>query len=207
VVSDSVNGALWCVESDGSVQPGVGPEGGVAVPLLAGGVWVEVVVDGIPYALPEGFAPGVGSLARRAGHLYFGNNALGGLYRVPFAVFHDARTPRARGTSIEIVSPRPAGVTNEILKGIAFDPARPDSPYVWAGDPLRLRILRIHVATGAREVVATSPDLLNFPAAAQFLPGGGYFVTCDQEHRLAGLNTNLTTSVFELPFTVTEIGG
>jgi hypothetical protein len=215
IVSDSGFGALWVIERDGSITPGIvprtlAPEDGI--PGLAPCLFDPVVttVGGVPFELPGGFAPGVGSLASRNGFLYFGGTCSGGIARVPVRVFADARLPHERASDIAVVSPRPDAGDFDTLKGLTFNPGDPHDEALYAADPFHLRIVRIDVTTGERTVIADDPALFNFPVSLKFLPPAGrqqsLVVSSDQEHRFAPLNAALGgVSIFQLPFLVTEL--
>jgi hypothetical protein len=216
VVSDSVFGALWVISRDGSsITPGIvpatfNPEDGI--PGLAPCIFAPEVdtVGGVPFILPGGFAPGVGSLTSRDGFLYFGGTCAGGVARVPIAVFDDARPPHERGSDIEIVAPRPDPGDFDTLKGLTFNPFDPQDDALYAADAFHLRIIKIDVATGVRTVIADDPVLFNFPISLKFLPPirgeRAFIVSSDQEHRFAALNAALDdVSIFQLPFLITEV--
>jgi len=215
VVSDSIAGALWLVRPDGTVVPGLAPSGPSApLPGLSGGAFPEdeqLTVGGLPFGSIGGFAPGVGSLTARGEHLYFSSTALGGLHRIALATLLDVRRPaEERAREIEVVSPRPDDVVLESLKGGVFDPADPEDPWLYVGDPFRLRVLRVHAQTGRRELVADDPRLFDFPIAAAFLPPGAreeraLLVVSDQEYRWAGLNSAIEDTAFAPPFAIAQI--
>jgi hypothetical protein len=208
VMSESVIGALWLIRPDGAVAPAIFPSNPFAPLEALGGCPVAPFeIGGVPFA--PGFAPGVGSLAVRQGQLYFGSSCKGGIYRVPIAALTDpARSPQERAESIVTVSARPEG-TVEALKGLSFDPQAPGSPWLYATDPFRLRLLRIHVVTGRREVVSDDARLFNFSVATAFLPPldgqPRLFVASDQEYRLAALNPALSSDQLQPPFLVTQV--
>ena len=73
-------------------------------------------------------------------------------------------------------------------------------------------MLRVDLATGAREVVADDPTLFDFPVSAQFLPpvsgGNGLsmlVVASDQEYRLTALNALISQDILHPPFIVAKI--
>lgn len=208
VMSESVIGALWLIRPDGTVAPAIFPSNPFAPLEALGGCPVAPFeIGGVPFA--PGFAPGVGSLAVRQGQLYFGSSCKGGIYRVPVAALTDpARSPEERAGSIVTVSPRPEG-TVEALKGLSFDPEAPGSPWLYVTDPFHLRLLRIHVVTGRRELVNDDAQLFNFPVATAFLPPlrgqPRLFVASDQEYRLAALNPALSSDQLQPPFLVTQV--
>lgn len=215
VVSDSLFGALWVIEPDGSIVPGIVPASPApadAIPHLAPGFFFPTVaeVGGVPFALPGNFAPGVGSLASDGEYLYFGNTFAGGLRRVPIAVLDDDREPFERADDIEVVSPRPDAGDFDTLKGLTFNPHDHHDTGLYAADPFHLRLVRIDVDTGRRTVIADDPELFNFPVSMKFLPPvqgvPSLVVSSDQEHRFAALNAALGgVSRFQFPFLITEV--
>jgi hypothetical protein len=210
-VSDVVLGALWLILSNGSVVPGIVPESfDRPIPELTSCVYTgpALTVDGIPFNA-GGFAPGVGSLATADGYLYYGNGCRGGIHRLPVAsLFDTTRSAYERAADSEIVS---AGVPDkfEVLKGLAFNRWDPRDRRLYVLDTLGLRLLRVDVASGRREVLGDDPLLFNFPVTGAFLPSPRGFATLvvasDQEHRFAGINQAITTDIFQLPFLVTKV--
>jgi hypothetical protein len=209
VVAESVIGALWVIQPDGSIVKGIFPDDGVPIAALGPGTLPSVTVGGIPYVIAGNFAPGVVSLASRNGQLYFSSTANGGLWRVPIASLTDPlRTPEQRAQDIVTVSPRPAGAV-ETFEGITADPFDANDPWIYACDSFHLRLIRIHSQTGIREVVASDPVLFNFPVKVQFLPPvfglTPLVVASDQEHRFAAINAALTTDITQPPWIVTKV--
>ncbi|MGV3622483.1 MAG: hypothetical protein ACO1OB_16815 [Archangium sp.] len=212
VLSESVIGALWVVNADGSIVPGIMPDSlapGAAVPRLAGCAFTPVVIGGIPFSTAGNFAPGVGSVAARNGQLYLGSSCRGGVARVPIASLTDpSRSPEQRGNDIVDVSPRPIGTTSEALKGFSFNKWSTDNR-LYVTDTIGRRVLRINVTTGAREVLADDAQLFDFPVAAAFLPPVAgitpLVVASDQEYRLAALNPLITEDLLHPPFVVAKI--
>jgi hypothetical protein len=209
VVAESVIGALWVIQPNGSIAPGLFPSSGTPIPALSPCGLPPVVIGGIPYVIAGNFAPGVVSLASRNGQLYFGTTCNGSLYRVPVASLVDPlRTPAQRAQDIVTVSPLPAGVV-EAFEGITLNPFDPDDEWVYVCDSFHLRIIRIHSRTGAREVVASDPILFNFPSKVQFLPPvfglSPMVVASDQEYRLAAINSALSADVLQPPWIITKV--
>ena len=214
VLTDSVLGAIWVVGDDGVIRPGIVPASFAptdAIPELAPcGLPAGIVVGGVPFATLGNFAPGVGSVAERDGYLYFSGTCSGGIWRVPTSVFDDARPPHERADDIVPISPRPAGVLAEALKGLAFDDSQPDDPRIYFLDGFSLRLLRADVETGEREVVADDPRLFQFGVAADFLPPiagslSPLVVSSDQEHLFSAINAAIPADAFELPFLITKV--
>lgn len=212
VVSDSILGALWLVLPDGTISPGIVPETfDRFLPELALCTFegTTPIVDGIPFAIAGNFAPGVGSMATDGAHLYYGNSCLGGIHRVPLASLSDAtRLPHERADDAEVVSPGVPG-TFEVMKGLTFNRWHSQDRRLYVLEALRLRLLRVDVTTGAREVLAEDPMLFNLPVASAFLPSSPglqtLVVASDQEHRFAGINQAISTDLFQPPFLVTKV--
>lgn len=212
VVSDSGFGQLFLVEPSGAIVPAVTPASyspADTIPALGPCLFPSgVTVGSVPFALAGDFAPGVGSLTAKGGQLYFGSTCQGGIARIPVASLRDARAPWQRAADIAPVSPKPADVLAETLKGLAFNNWTGD-PDLYVTDPIHQRLLRIDVSTGERDVVADEPSLFNFGVAAQFLPPvlgvTPLVVSSDQEHLLASLNVAIPADQFELPFVLTKV--
>ena len=210
VISASGFGALWVVEADGSVTPGITPQTLnpedlipqlTACPFPPGGN-----VGGIPFAAPGDFAPGVGALGTDGQWLYMSGTCQGGVRRVPLAVFSDARPPWERAADIEEVFARPDGEIGT-LKGLVFNRGNPRDHALYALEPFNLRVVRIDVDTGTRTVLLDNPELFNFPVSAAILPGHGpavMVVASDQEHRWTALNAAIPEDVFTPPFLLSK---
>lgn len=211
VVSESIVGGLWLIGRDGKIRRGLVPDDGAPplpklgpCPLLG-----STTVGDLPFAAPGGFAPGAGSLAVRGGDLYFSSSCEGGIYRVALRVLLDGRTPAARRAK-RIVTVTPRRYPFESLKGIAFNRWSPKDPWIYAGDPFRLALIRVHARTGRREVLSADARLFDFTVAAAFLPpqrrgGPNPLVTAsDQEHRWTLTNAAITTDQFQPPFVLTQ---
>lgn len=215
VVSDSGFGALWVIERDGRIVPGITPASlapADAIPQLGACPFAPgpLTIDGVPFELPGSFAPGVGSMASLDGYLYFSGTCSGGLWRVPLAVLDDGRAPHERAADIQIVSPRPSAADFDTLKGLTVNRWDARDTAVYATDPFHLQVVRIDTATGERTVIGAGPALFNFPVSMKWLPPGrgrqSLVVSSDQEHRFAALNAALGgVSVFQLPFLITEL--
>ncbi|HWK29154.1 MAG TPA: hypothetical protein VNS09_21510 [Solirubrobacter sp.] len=211
VVSESIAGGLWLIGRDGRIRRGLVPDAGAPplprlgpCPLLG-----STTVGGLPFSAPGGFAPGAGSLAVRGGELYFSSSCEGGIYRVPLKVLLDARRPAAaRAAQIATVSPRQFPF--ESLKGITFNRWDPRDPWLYAGDPFRLSLVRVHSVTGRREVLSTDARLYDFTVSTAFLPpqrrgGPNPLVTAsDQEYRWTATNAAITTDQLRPPFVLAQ---
>jgi hypothetical protein len=213
VVSDAIYGALWIVEKDGQIEPGIVPqtfEPGTGVTALRMCPTMPLIqVGGLPFLFSGATNPGVEALAVRDGRLFFYSPCAEGLYSVPISSLADAREPWDRAADITLVSPKPHDVAVEQLLGLAFDPYDRDDPWLYAADSLQLRLIRIHARTGRREVVADNPRLFNFPSSTGFAgPLFGHaqlLVVSNQQHRTALTNGAITEDVFEPPFIVTRV--
>lgn len=213
VVSDAIYGALWVVETDGSIVPGVVPESfepGTGIPALRMCPTVPLTeVGGIPFLFSGATNPGVESLAARRGMLYFYSPCAEGLFSLPIASLTDGREPWERAADVRLVSGKPAGVAVEQLLGLAFDPYDRDDRWLYAADSLQLRLVRIDTRSGRREVVADDPRLFNFPSSTAFArPRHGrttLLVASNQQHRTVLTNAAISADVFEPPFLVTEV--
>lgn len=212
VVSESVIGALWLIGRDGKIRPGLVPDDPAApLPGLGGCPFLGSghTVGGLPFAAPGSFAPGAGSLAVRGDELYLSSTCAGGVQKLKLSTLRDSSRPAAeRAAQIVTVAKRQNDL--ESLKGITFDPYDAKDPWIYAGDPFRLQLIRIHSRTGKREVLSRDAKRFNFTVAAAFLPpakrkGQAPLVTAsDQEYRFSVLNTALTTDQFQPPFIVAE---
>ena len=210
VVSDVVLGALWLILPDGNIFPGLVPESfDRPIPELVSCVYsAPLTVDGIPFSV-GGFAPGIGSLANDGTFLYYGNGCVGGVHRLPLAsLFDTSRSAYDRAADEELVSP-PVPGDLDVVKGLAFNRSNPRDKRLYAVEPFKLRVLRIALTTGEREVLAQDPLLFNFPVTSAFLPSPPgaqtLVVASDQEHRFTGINQAITTDMFQLPFLVTRV--
>ncbi|MCM3871312.1 MAG: hypothetical protein ND895_11560 [Pyrinomonadaceae bacterium] len=211
VISDSGFGAIWIIEPDGTVAPGITPQTlnpADAIPILAPCFFPPgATVGGIPFRPPGDFAPGVGALGTDGTHLYMSGTCRGGVSRVPLAVFSDGRAPWERAADIEDVFVRPGGEVGT-MKGLVFNRYNRNDDSLYALEPFNLRLVRINVETGERTVLLDDPVLFNFPVGATFLPFPGLgemVITSDQEHRLAVLNAALTGDITTPPFLLTKV--
>ncbi|HEY3495397.1 MAG TPA: hypothetical protein VGK73_11950, partial [Polyangiaceae bacterium] len=210
VMAESVLGALWVVAPDGTISPGLFPGAAAPIAPLAPCTWPTTpTVGGIPFGTAGNFAPGVVAVAERQGQLYFSATCSGGLYRIPMSSLTDPeRTPDERANDIVAVSPRPPGEV-ETLHGLAFKRWDPGHRFIYATDSLKLRVIRIDVETGKREVLIGDPVLFNFPVKPQFLPPvagiAPLLVPSDQEHRFSLINSHISEDIFQPPWLVTKV--
>ncbi|MBE2319858.1 hypothetical protein DVA67_028090 [Solirubrobacter sp. CPCC 204708] len=212
VVSESVLGGLWLIGRDGQIRPGlVPPDQGTPLPGLAGCPFLGSgqTVGGLPFAAPGSFAPGAGSLAVRGDELYLSSTCAGGVQKLKLSTLRDSSRPAIERVA-EIVTVAKRQYELESLKGITFDPYDARDPWIYAGDPFRLQLIRIHSRTGKREVLSKDAKRLHFTVATAFLPPAkrkrqAPLVTAsDQEYRFSVLNTGITSDQFQPPFIVAE---
>jgi hypothetical protein len=213
VVSESVFGGLWLIGRDGAIRPGMVPDPG-APPLAKLGPCqfqaASTTVGGLPFSAPGGFAPGAGSLAVRGKDLYVSSTCEGGVARVPLRVLLDASRPAAERAQ-RIVTVAPRKYPFESLKGITFNRWDAGDPWIYAGDPFRLRLIRIHSRTGKRQVLSRDAKLFNFTTSTAFLPparrgkANPLVTASDQEYRWSALNGALNgVDAFTPPFIVAQ---
>lgn len=215
LINDAVLGSIWIANPDGSVQPGLVPrtfEPADAIPQTYFCDTMPIVqVGGLPFLFTGSTIPGITAMAERDGIVYFSASCAGAVYSIPLASLSDAREPWQRAADIRLVSAKPAAVLVEELLGITFDPNAPHDPYLYAADALQLRVIRIDVRSGARQVVADDPALLNFPSSLAFVPSHGHGVPplllaiSNQQHRTVILNDAITADVLQPPFLLTQM--
>jgi hypothetical protein len=88
----------------------------------------------------------------------------------PVAIVSDNRLPYQRAANISLAAPTPADVEVEELLDFSFNPFNPLDRYLYATDPLKLRVIRVDLRNGSRQVVAAAPKLYDFPSSLGFLP-------------------------------------
>lgn len=212
VVSESVLGALWLIGRDGKIRPGLVPDDPAApLPGLGGCQFLgsDHTVGDLPFAAPGNFAPGAGSLAVRGDELYLSSTCAGGVQKIKLSTLRDSSRPAAE-RALEIVTVAKRQNDLESLKGITFDPYDAKDPWIYAGDPFRLQLIRVHSRTGKREVLSKDAKRFNFTVAAAFLPPkkkkdqAPLVTASDQEYRYSVLNAALTEDQFQPPFIVAE---
>jgi hypothetical protein len=218
VVSESVFGGLWLIGRDGAVRPGIAnvdPMSAPPLPNLSGCPFPpqrpDFRIGGLEFEALGGFAPGAGSLAVRGGDLYLSSTCAGGVQKVKIKTLLDGSRPAAeRAAEIETVAPRKYADEPESLKGIAFNRWDPRDPWIYAGDPFRLELIRIHSRTGERQVLSRNERLFDFTVSTAFLPPvfrgfpNPLVTASDQEYRWAVLNAALESDQFRPPFIVGE---
>jgi hypothetical protein len=214
LLSDAALGALWVVDSDGSIRPGIEPRSidpADAIPELSFCSSMPLVrVGGIPFLFNESTLPGVESLAVKRDVLYFSSPCARGVFSVPVATFFDRRQPYERASDIRRIASTPSDVPVEQLLALTFNPYSEDEDsYLYAADSLQLRIIRIDVRTGRRQIVADNPTLFDWPSSMAFLPPKNgilpLMVVSNQQHRTHLTNDAITEDVFNCPFIVTKV--
>ncbi len=174
VVSESVFGGLWLIGRDGTIRPGLVPDG-------SGGAAAEARPAArssgpiTPSAAcrsrrPANFAPGAGSLAVRGDELYLSSTCAGGVQKLKITTLRDSVAPGRRARRGDR-DRRQAPVRPREPEGHHVQRVRPRSdPWIYAGDPFRLQLIRIHSRTGKREVLSTNAKRFNFTVSTTFLP-------------------------------------
>jgi hypothetical protein len=217
LVSDAILGSIWVALPDGSIAPGIVPETlvpGVGIPQLRLCPTMDLTsVNGIPFLFSGSTLPGVSPLAVRNGTVYFFSPCARGTFSVPLASLFDARPPSERAADIQLVGSTPAAYMAEELLDFSFNPFDPSDPYLYADDPMQLQIIRQDVHTGARQIIANDPRLLDFPSSLAFVPPDQgdqgqpptLLVVSNQQERTTLTNDAISQDAFNLPFLVTQV--
>ncbi len=213
LLSDAILGSIWIVEPNGQIRPGIVPqsfEPEDALPQLAFCQSMPLIeVGGLPFLFSGSTLPGVSPLAVRNGTLYFYSPCAEGLFALPVASLFDQRAPQERVADIRLVSPKPANVAVEQLLALTFNPYDTRDSYLYAADSLQLRLIRIDVRNGRRQVVANDPSLFNFPSSMSFLPPvlgvSPLVVVSNQQHRTPLTNDAISEDVTAPPFIATKV--
>jgi hypothetical protein len=215
LVNDAVLGSIWVAETDGTISPGIVPETFDPADAIPEMVFCDTMplieVGDVPFLFTGATIPGIGGMAVRNDTLYFTSACAGAVYSVPVAVLNDERAPHERADDITLVSGKPAGVMVEQLLGATFDPNRPHDPFLYAADSLQLRLIRINVESGQRQVVGDDPTLFNFPSSIGFLPSvtngvlSSMVVVSNQQHLTPITNVAITEDMLEPPFLATKV--
>jgi hypothetical protein len=213
LLSDARLGSIWVADGDNTIRPGIVPKTfnpQDALPLLNFcSTMPEVQVGGIPFLFSGSTLPGVSPLAVRDGTVYYYSPCAQGLYAFPLASLFDHRAPYQRAADIRLVAPRPPNVAVEELLELTFNPFNPRDRFLYAADALQLRVIRLDVATGARQVVADDPKLFDFPASLGFLPPvlgvAPLVVVSNQQERTTLTNDAITRDILNPPFIVAKV--
>ena len=94
--------------------------------------------------------------------LYISSTCLGGIQRLPIRVLLDAGKPAAERAMRMTAVTKKADGDLESLKGITFNRWDPSDPWIYAGDPFHLKLIRVDSRTGKRQDVSTDARLFNF---------------------------------------------
>jgi hypothetical protein len=213
LLSDAVLGSIWIAEPDGRIVPGIVPKSFTPqdfIPTLAFcSTMPEITVNGVPFLFTGSTIPGISPMAVRNGVMYYYSPCARGTYSFPLAILSDNRQPYQRAADIQLVASTPANIQVEELLDFSFNPFNSSDPYLYAADPLQLRVIRIDLSNGARQVIASGPKLFDFPSSLGFLPTIGpvseLVVVSNQQERSPLTNDAVTQTTFNLPFIVAKI--
>lgn len=213
LLSDAVLGSIWVAQTNGAILPGIVPRSFDPqdfIPTLAlCPTMPQITVNGYPFLFTGSTLPGVSPLAVRDGKVYYYSPCARGIYSFPLAILSDHRLPYERAADIRLVAATPSDVAVEELLDFSFNPFDPSDRYLYAVDPIKLRVIRVDLANGARQVVSADPKLFDFPSSLGFLPTVGpvseLVVVSNQQERSPITNDAVTQTTFDLPFTVAKI--
>ncbi len=213
LLSDAILGSVWVAQPDGMITPGIVPKTFTPADFLPQlalcPAMPKVTVNGVPFLFTGSTLPGVSPLAVRDGSVFYYSPCARGIYSFPLSVLTDHRRPYERAADIRLVAPTPSDVPVEELLDFTFNPYNPADRYLYAADALQLRVIRIDLATGARQVVAGDPRRFDFPSALGFLPTAGgvseLAVVSNQQERLTVTNDAITEDAPNLPFVVAKV--
>jgi hypothetical protein len=213
LLSDAVLGSIWVAYPNGAILPGIVPKSFDPqdfIPTLAlCPSMPKITVNGYPFLFTGSTIPGISPMAVREGKVYYYSPCARGIYSFPLAALSDNRLPYQRAADIHLVAPTPRDVAVEELLDFSFNPYNPFDRYLYAADPLKLRVIRIDLTTGARQVVASDPKLFDFPSSLGFLPAIGpvseLVVVSNQQERTPLTNDAVSQTTFALPFVVAKV--
>lgn len=213
LLSDSVLGSIWVLETDGTVTPGIVPktfDPQNLIPTLAYcPTMPEITVNGYPFLFTGSTLPGVSPLAVRDGNVYYYSPCARGIYTFPLSVLSNAQRPYQRAAAIRLVAPTPSDVPVEELLDFTFNPFDPLDAYLYAADPIAMSIIRVDLGTGHRQVLASGTRLFDFPSSLGFLPPilgvQSLVVVSNQQERSPLTNSAVTENTFNLPFIVAKV--
>jgi hypothetical protein len=213
LLSDAVLGSIWVVDPDGTVVPGIVPKSfnpqDFITTLALCPTMPEITVNGYPFLFTGSTLPGVSPLAVQDGTVYYYSPCARGLYTFPLAILSDDRQPYQRAADIQLLAPTPSDVPVEELLDFSFNPFNPADRYLYAADPLKLRVIRIDLSNGARQVIAAGPRLFDFPSSLGFLPTVGpvseLVIVSNQQERTPLTNDAVSETTFKLPFIVAKV--
>jgi hypothetical protein len=213
LMSDSILGSIWIAQPDGAITPGIVPQSfdpSDLIPTLAFcPTMPEVTVNGYPFLFTGSTLPGVSPLAARHGTVYYYSPCARGIYSFPLAVLSNNQAPYQRASEISLVAPTPSDIEVEELLDFSFNPYDDADPFLYAAQPLQLQVIRIDVTNGARQVLASGPQLFDFPSSLSFLPPvlpvTQLLVVSNQQERTPLTNDAVTQTTFNLPFIVAHV--
>jgi len=213
LLSDSVLGSVWVANVDGSITPGIVPKSfnpQDLIPALALCLTMpEVTVNGLPFLFTGSTLPGISPMAVRDGTVYYYSPCARGIYTFPLAILSDRRAPYQRAGDIRLLAPTPADLPVEELLDFGFNPYNEKDRYLYAAEPVQLKVIRIDPENGQRQILADDASLLDFPSSLAFLPSAGplteLLVVSNQQERSPLTNDAATQTAFKLPFLVARI--
>jgi hypothetical protein len=213
LMSDSILGSIWIAQPNGTITPGIVPQSfdpSDLIPTLAFcPTMPEVTVNGYPFLFTGSTLPGVSPLAVRHGTIYYYSPCARGIYSFPLAVLSNNQAPYQRASEISLVAPTPSDIEVEELLDFSFNPYDDADPFLYAAQPLQLQVIRIDVTNGARQVLASGPELFDFPSSLSFLPPvlqvTQLLVVSNQQERTPLTNDATTQTTFNLPFIVARV--
>lgn len=216
LLADTVLGSIWIANTNGTIVPGIVPktfDPADAIPQLGFCPTMPTVqVGGKPFLFSDATIPGISTITERDGIVYFANACKGAVYKVPLASLSDRRQPWQRAADIQLLSPKPESTQVEELLSMVFDPANPHENYMYAADPMRMRLIRINTVTGQRQVLGDDHELYNFPSSLSFMPPVlpteifPQLVVVSNQQQLTPITNDLAPGDnFEFPFIATRV--
>jgi hypothetical protein len=152
--------------------------------------------------------PGKKPLAVNNGTLNIYTPFAKGLFSIPVASLFDRRQPYRRAADIRLVSAKPANIPVEQLLALTFNPYDAQDRYLYAADSLQLRVVRIDVTTGKRQVIGDDAELFDFPSSMAFLPpalGVSTLLTVsNQQHKNPLTNDAISEDLTTPPYVVAK---
>jgi hypothetical protein len=213
LVTDSVIGAIWVLEPDGTIVPGIVPrsfDDADLIPLLTlCPNMPEVTVNGYPLLFSGDTIPGIEPIAERGGAVYYYSPCARGIYSFPLRVLGDNRQPYQRAAAIRLVAPTPSNIVVEELLDFQFNPHDASDTRLYAAHALAPEVIRVDTSTGRREVLASGEQLFDFPSSLTFLPPQNgqsrLLVVSNQQERWPDTNAAVTETTFNLPFIIAGV--
>jgi hypothetical protein len=213
LMSDSILGSIWIAQPDGTITPGIVPqtfEPSDLIPVLAFcPTMPEITVNGYPFLFSGSTLPGISPMAVRHGTVYYYSPCARGIYSFPLAALSNDQAPYQRASQISLVAPTPSDTAVEELLDFSFNPYDETDPFLYAARPVQLEVIRIDLRNGARQVLASGPQLFDFPSSLTFLPpptlGTQLLVVSNQQERSPLTNDAVTQTTFNFPFKVAQV--